>query len=57
MVFGKDSRCNENLAQKFDIIYYDELYNSDDRLLLTVTLVDESKEEKYNIFGKKIEDD
>jgi len=38
ILFAKDSRTNENIAEKFDIIYYDELYNTDDRLLLTITL-------------------
>lgn len=37
VIFGKDSRCNENVAEKFDVIYYDELYDTEDRLLLTVT--------------------
>ena len=38
ILFAKDSRANENIAEKFDVIYYDELYNTDDRLLLTITL-------------------
>ena len=36
VMFAKDCRVNENIAKKFDIYYYDELYNTDDKLLLTV---------------------
>ncbi|KRX05719.1 hypothetical protein PPERSA_09859 [Pseudocohnilembus persalinus] len=55
VVFSKDSRCNEmdKLSKKFDIIYYDELYDSEDRLLLTLSIKEDN--DQYNVFGKKIE--
>lgn len=38
VLFAKDSRSNEyKYADKFDVIYYDELLNTEDRLLLTVS--------------------
>lgn len=43
VLFAKDSRCNENIAERFDLIYYDEMLNTDDRLLLTLYF---SKEDK-----------
>jgi hypothetical protein len=40
VLFARDSRANENCAQRFDVVYYDELMRTDDRLLLTITLPD-----------------
>ena len=51
-MFAKDSRANnfEN-TEKFDVIYYDGLYNFEDRIILTVTK--KEKKEEMTLFRNR----
>ena len=43
VIFAKDYRVSEMKPEKFDLIFYDELYNADDKILLTVTFKEAKK--------------
>ncbi|KAL4430078.1 hypothetical protein ABPG74_013525 [Tetrahymena malaccensis] len=67
VIFAKDFRANEKAQQPhFDLVYYDELYNPQDRIILTVTqkkyaksnyISSQSSDQQHFLFNKKNEED
>ncbi len=47
VVFCKDYRANEEKPFKFDVIFYDGLYNPSDKLVLTIK-IDDDKDNNQN---------
>ncbi|KAL4476827.1 hypothetical protein ABPG72_010664 [Tetrahymena utriculariae] len=67
VIFAKDFRANEKAQQPhFDLVYYDELYNPQDRIILTVTqkkyaksnyISSQTSDQQHFLFKKKNEED